>query len=171
MGIKLTGLSQITHIRGLNTNFHNKRSQNSSLSTWLVSRGSRSTIRLCFRILSFSLIGDISYITTISIDRVGNLLQATIRKGDIVSTGGGVSVPLFISSVVIAGVVILHGVGVGVLGRLVGVSRGGSTVGRWRGVWAGKGHDSKQRDSEEALEREGWIRIHDSILIFIPICC
>ena len=123
------------------------------LSTWLVSRSWRA-VRLHLWILSFSLIGDISNITTITIDWVGHLLQATIRKRHIVGPGGGIPVPFLISSKIFTCIIILDSIGVGILGWLIRVSRSSSSVGGGRAVWPSKGQGGKEGEAQDGL-REG----------------
>merc|ERR1711872_125670 len=83
----------------------------------------RGAVGLLFRVLSLSLIGDISNIPSVSIDTVGYPLESAIRKGNIVGSTGFISIPALILAVVVVGVVILHCPVEGVAGRLVRIGR------------------------------------------------
>merc|ERR1711955_129706 len=85
----------------------------------------------------------------ITVDRVGDLLETTIRKADIVRSLGSISVSLLLCAEVVVGVVILDGVLVGVEGWLIGVGWL-STVG-WGGSRGGKAGCNKGRESNKNL--------------------
>ena len=119
-------------------------------SAWLICRGWR-TVWLDFWVLSFTLIGDLSDVTTVSVNRVSNLLKPSVGQRHVVRTGGGVSVSGFISSKVVACVIVFDGVGVSVFGGLIGVWRGCSSIwGGWA-IRAGKAERNKG-ETEEGLK-------------------
>ena len=93
-------------------------------------RGGGGSIGLSLGVLSCSLIGDLSNISTVTVDGVGHLLESAIGKCDVVRTTGGISLPGLFLTVVVAGVVILHGPVEGVLGGLIGVLWGSRGVAR-----------------------------------------
>ncbi|CAL4122063.1 unnamed protein product, partial [Meganyctiphanes norvegica] len=75
--------------------------------------------RLICGVLSLTLIGDLSDIARVTIDGVGDLLQAAVREGHIVGTLSVVAITGFIVTKVIARVVILDSVIEVILGRLL----------------------------------------------------
>ena len=87
-----------------------------------------------------------------------NLLQSTVRKSHIVTARGSVAISVLGGSVVVAGVVVLHGVGVAVLGGLIRVSRGGG-VGGGGLVGPGQGNGGKNSQGDEDLQGEICIEI------------
>ena len=100
-------------------------------------------------VLSLSFIGDISHISTISIDRVGNLLQATIRKRDVVRPLGSIAISLLFCAKVSIGVIILHSKVVSVQSWLIRIG-GLSTIG-WGTSRGSKGGSNKGRESIKNL--------------------
>ena len=77
-----------------------------------------------------------------------NLLQSTVRKSHIVTARGSVAISVLGGSVVVAGVVVLDGVGVGVLGGLVGVGGGGVISGVIVRPSQGGGDENSQGDED-----------------------
>ena len=100
-------------------------------------------------------------LTSVAVDAVGDLLQATVGEGNVVGSGGVVAVPLLVLAEVVVGVVVLdlplelvlggHG---GVL-RLVG---GGGVVGVGE---AGGGHEGSDDSDEGLKERAEGARVED----------
>merc|ERR1719211_728665 len=119
------------------------------VSSWLVSRG-RWGIRLGLGVLSFSLVGYVSNISSITVYCISHLLQSTVRKSHIVAARGGIAVSVLCGSVVVAGVVVLDGVGVGVLRGLVGVG-GGRGIACGGLVWPGQGSGDENSQGDEDL--------------------
>ena len=75
-------------------------------------------------------------------------MQAAIRKRHIVGAGGGIPVPILISSKIVACIIILDSIGVGILGWLIRVSRSSSSVrGGRRAVWASKSQGGKEGEA------------------------
>merc|ERR1712002_467652 len=75
--------------------------------------------RFICRVLGFTFIGDISNKAGVSIDGVGDLLQAAVRELHIVGALGIVAITGFIVTKVIARVVILDSIVEVILGRLL----------------------------------------------------
>merc|ERR1719309_135794 len=96
--------------------------------------------RLILGELSLTLIGYISNIARVTIDSVGDLLQAAVRELHIVGTLGIVAVTGFIVAKVIARVVILDSVVEVILGRLLIGWRRSISIGRLTGGSQGHGH-------------------------------
>ena len=82
------------------------------------------------RVLSLPCVSDIRDISALSIDRVGHLLQPSIRQVDKVLPLGRISIPALSLAKVIVSVVILHSILVSILRRLIGVGGGGAAVPR-----------------------------------------
>lgn len=106
-----------------------------------------SGVRSGLLILSLTLVGHLGNVATISINRVGNLLGATVGKVNVVRSLGVGSITLFLLAVVVLGVIVLDSPFVGVLG---GVSGFGSVSGR--GVVGQNGSEGKEEDEGEGLE-------------------
>jgi hypothetical protein len=90
--------------------------------------------------LSLTLVGYLSNITSVSVDRVGDLLCTAVGEQDVVGTTGGVPVSGLFLAVVVVCVVVLHGPVVGVgrrSGRLLRRVTGGCGT-----VRAGQGADN-----------------------------
>merc|ERR1711973_1061709 len=85
---------------------------------WLV-RGWFIGLRLIFWVLSLTLIGDISNKARVSIDGVGDLLQAAVRELHIVGALGIIAITGLLVAKVIARVVILDSIVEVILGRLL----------------------------------------------------
>merc|ERR1719211_1020935 len=118
------------------------------VSRWLVSRG-RWGIRLGLGVLSFSLVGYVSNISSITVYCISHLLQSAVRKSHIVRARGSVAVSVLGGSVVVVGVVVLDGVRVGVLGGLVRVGGGRSVAsGGFVGPGQGGGDEDSQGDED-----------------------
>ena len=92
-----------------------------------------------------------------------HLLQSTVRKSHIVTARGSVAISVLGGSVVVAGVVVLDGVGVGVLGGLVRVG-GGRGVTSGRRVRPSQGGGDENSQGDEDLTRCDNIRIGILIL-------
>ena len=132
----------------MNTVWRHKRS---CLSTWLVS-WSWWTVRLDLRVLSFSLISNISNITSFSIDRVGHLLESSVRKWNIITSRCSVTISRLISTKVVVCVVIFHCIGVSVLGRFIWVRRSCSCgIGRCRSIRTSEDGRGEKDEGEEGL--------------------
>ena len=138
-----------------------------SLVSWLVSGGGRGiglgSICLGCGVLGLALVGDISHVSSISVYCVGHLLQTTVRESHVVATRGGVAISVLAGSVVVAGVIVLDGVRVGVLGGLLRVG-GSGFVGHWgrsvRGgslVGPGQGGGGEDSQGDEDLGQRGQI--------------
>merc|ERR1712029_1142024 len=96
--------------------------------------------RLIFGVLSLTFIGDISNIARVTIDGVGDLLQAAVRELHIVGALGIIAITGLLVAKVIARVVILDSIVEVILGRLlVGWGRSIS-IGRLTGGSKGHGH-------------------------------
>merc|ERR1719211_503883 len=102
------------------------------VSCWLVSRGMWG-IRLGLGVLSFSLVGYVSNISSITVYCVSHLLQSTVRKSHIVTARGSIAVSVLGGSVVVAGVV-------GARGRACGGL-----------VWPGQGSGDENSQGDEDL--------------------
>ena len=101
--------------------------------------------------MSLSLVGHISLVTAIGINGVGHLLGPAVRKSNIVRSSGLVTIPGFLLSVVVVGVVILDGpvevVGGGSVAGLSGLIRAGL-------VGPGKGNSGKGSNGKEGLKNK-----------------
>ena len=70
-------------------------------SSWLISRSSRRTVWLDLGVHSLTLVCNISNIAAVSVYSVGHLLKSAVRKSNIVTSAGGVSISVFIGTVVV----------------------------------------------------------------------
>ena len=118
------------------------------------------------RVLGFSLISDLSLVTAIAINGVGHLLSPAIGKINIVRPGGLISIPGFLLSVIVLGVVILD--------RPVEVIRGGSIARLSRLIRAGlvgsgKGNSGEGSEGKEGLKWNG--KYYALSLYIITVIC
>ena len=136
--------SMIDRSRGVDrSNLDNRSSLNNRSS--LVCRSSSRCIWLVFWVMSFSFILDISYISFRS-RYIGNNLLSAIRKSNLISSSSIVTITLFMSIEVRAGIVISDCV-------VVVVDRGEVRVGRlssvcWRGCGGSEGCGKKEGREE-----------------------
>lgn len=137
----------------------------------LVSR-SRGTVWLGLWVLSLTLVCNISNISSISVYSVGNLLQSAVRKSNIVTSAGGISISILVGTIVVWGVVVLgknqryssclktwnvpaylDRVWIRVLGRFIRVCLSRSTI-SWGSVWPGEAAGNQDCHGEKDLRSD-----------------
>lgn len=122
---------------------------------------------LVHRVGGLALVGDVGDVTVVVVGGEGDDLGAAVGKKDAVRSGGDLAVAGLVVSEVVAGVVVLDGVG-----EVEGHARlliGGGSVGRG-GVWAGGGAGhSHEGEHHEDLKRSTGSLEHQH-LHHIEIC-
>lgn len=93
---------------------------------------------LMWWVVSLTLVGHLSIVTSVGINEVRDCLPAAIRKVDKIRSSGLVPVPVLLLAIIVAGLIILDSPVEIILGR--GVV-----------VFLGKGHGKQGKEGEEGL--------------------
>jgi hypothetical protein len=100
-----------------------------------------------------SFVGDVGTVASESVDGVGDLLETTIGKRDVVRAGGLVTVPVLVLAVVVVGGVVLdQPVEVVDGGSSFGFAVSGGGSGLVGALSCNSRHDGEKSNSNEALK-------------------